>query len=34
MDQNKLDEYEDKWLTRVQKYHDTKATSVPVHQES
>jgi len=34
MDQNKLNEYEDKWLKRVQKYHDTKATSVPVHQES
>ena len=34
MNESKLDEYENKWLERVQKYHDTKATSVPVHQES
>ena len=34
MDQNKLNEYEEKWLERVDNYHKTKATSVPVHQES
>jgi len=34
MDQEKLDEYEAKWLERVDNYHKTKATSEPVPQES
>ena len=34
MDQEKLKEYEDKWMERVTKYHETKATSEPVPQES
>ena len=34
MDQEKLKEYEDKWIERVTKYHETKATSEPVPQES
>ena len=34
MNQDKLNEYEDKWMERVIKYHETKATSEPVPQES
>ena len=34
MNQDKLNEYEDKWMERVTKYHETKATSEPVPQES
>ena len=34
MNEAKLKEYEDKWLERVDKYHTSKATSEPVHQES
>ena len=34
MDEIKLKEYETKWLERVENYHKTKATSVPVPQES
>ena len=34
MNENKLKEYEEKWLERVERYHKTKATSEPVHQES
>ena len=34
MDQEKLKEYEEKWLERVDNYHKTKATSEPVPQES
>ena len=34
MDEVKLKEYEDKWMKRVTKYHETKATSELVPQES
>ena len=34
MNEVKLSEYEDKWLERVEKYHNSKATSEPVPQES
>ena len=34
MDENKLLEYENKWMERVTKYHQTKATSEPAPQES
>ena len=34
MDETKLKEYEDKWMKRVTKYHETKATSELVPQES
>jgi len=34
MDEIKLKEYEDKWMERVTKYHETKATSEPALQES
>ena len=34
MNENKLKEYEEKWLERVERYHKTKATSEPVPQES
>ena len=34
MDETKLNEYEDKWMERVTKYHETKATSELVPQES
>ena len=34
MDESKLSEYEDKWLERVHKYHESKATSESVPQES
>jgi len=34
MNESKLSEYEDKWLERVEKYHNSKATSEPVPQES
>ena len=34
MDELKLKQYEEKWLERVEKYYNTKATSEPVPQES
>ena len=34
MDELKLKQYEEKWLKRVEKYYNTKATSEPVPQES
>lgn len=34
MNEDKLKEYEDKWLERVDKYYKTKATSEPLPQES
>ena len=34
MSPEKLDEYEKKWMSRVEKYYKTKATSELVHQES
>jgi hypothetical protein len=34
MNEEKLKIYEDKWLERVDRYHNTKATSEPVPQES
>ena len=34
MNEEKLKEYEDKWLERVEKFHNTKTTSEPVPQES
>jgi genome maintenance exonuclease 1 len=34
MNEVKLSEYEDKWLERVHKYHESKATSESVPQES
>jgi genome maintenance exonuclease 1 len=34
MNEVKLSEYEDKWLERVEKHHNSKATSEPVPQES
>ena len=34
MNEEKLKEYENKWMERVTKYHQTKATSELVHQES
>ena len=34
MNEEKLKEYEEKWLERVEKYYKTKATSEPVPQES
>ena len=34
MNEEKLKEYENKWMERVNKYHQTKATSEPAPQES
>ena len=34
IDKNKLEEFENKWLERVDKYHKSKATSQLVRQES
>ena len=34
MNEARLSEYEEKWLERVYRYHETKATSEPVPQES
>ncbi len=34
MNEEKLKEYENKWMERVTKYHQTKATSEPAPQES
>ena len=34
MNEARLSEYEEKWLERVHRYHETKATSEPVPQES
>jgi len=34
MDARKLDEYENKWFERVERYEKIKATSEPLPQES